>query len=126
MCGKGCLCKGGQGLDLKSRLNTHLYVADCKDNRVGQVDFVGVFVDGGRDDGRVDDDGVVGSRGLAAQFHAGVLRGEVDADVFVEDESYPDLACRGRRRGETLRRGFTGGPGTQFNGATVLSLQRRF
>lgn len=80
---------------------SHLDVADGEDDRVGQVDFVGVLVDGGRDDGRVDDDRVVGGHGLAAQLHAVVLRGQVDPDVFVEDEGYPDLTCRGRRQRDT-------------------------
>lgn len=70
-------------------------MADGENNRVREVDFVWVLVDGGRDDGWVDDDRVVGGHGLAAQLHAGVLRGEVDPDVFVEDEGYPDLTCRG-------------------------------
>lgn len=109
-----CLCEetSTQGLDLKSRVNTHLYVANGEDHRVGQVDFVGVLVDGGRDDGRVDDDRVVGGRGLAAQLHAGVLRGEVDPDVFVEDEGDPDLTCRVTGEGETVRRSVTGDSGT--------------
>lgn len=78
-------------------------MANGEDNRVGQVDFVGILVDGGRDDGRVDDDGVVGGHGLTARLHAGVLRGEVDPDVFVEDEGYPDLTYRATAEGKTFR-----------------------
>lgn len=112
-CVEGVACVKKQALrfrlgsDLKSRTNTHLYVANGEDHRVGQVDFVGILVDGGRDDGWVDDDGVVGGRGLAAQFHAGVLRGEVDPDVFVEDEGDPDLTCRVTEEGKTFRSSFT-------------------
>lgn len=84
-------------------LGDHLYVANSEDNRVRQVDFVGILVDGRCDDRRIDDDGVVGGHGLAAQLHAGVLCGEVDPDVFVEDEGYPDLTCRVTAEGETLR-----------------------
>lgn len=78
-------------------------MADGENNWVREVDFVWVLVDGGRDDGWVDDDGVVGGHGLAAQLHAGVLRGEVDPDVFVEDEGYPDLTCRGDGGGKGIR-----------------------
>lgn len=77
-------------------------MSDGENDGVGEVDFVGVLVDGGRDDRRVDDDGVVGRHGFAAQLHAGVLRREVDADVFVQDERYPDLTC-GRAIGETAQ-----------------------
>lgn len=72
---------------------SHLQVSDGEDHGVRQVHLVGVLVDGGRDDGRVDDDGVVGGQGVAAQLDGGVLRGQVNADVFVEDEGDPDLTC---------------------------------
>lgn len=74
-------------------------MADGENNRIREVDFVWVLVDSGRDDGWVDDDGVVSGHGLAAQLYAGVLRGEVDPDVFVEDEGYPYLTCKGTVEG---------------------------
>lgn len=49
-------------------------MSDGKNDRVGEVDFVRVLVDGSRDDRRVDNDGVIGRHGFTAQLHAGVLR----------------------------------------------------
>lgn len=106
-------------------------MANGEDHRVGQVDFVGILVDGGRDDGRVDDDRVVGGRGLAAQLHAGVLRGEVDPDVLVEDEGDADLTCRVTEEGKTLRRtlqcraSLTAGSRALLLARCLLSLRRR-
>lgn len=68
-------------------------MSDGEDDGVRQVHLVGVFVYGGRDDWRVDDDGVIGGQRFAAQLHAGVLRGQVAPDVFVEDEGDADLTC---------------------------------
>lgn len=68
-------------------------MSDGEDDGVREVHFVGVFVYRGRDNGRVDDHGVIGSQGFAAQLDAGVLRGKVNADVFVQDEGYPNLTC---------------------------------
>lgn len=68
-------------------------MSDGEDDGVREVHLVGVLVYGGRDDGRVDDYGVVGRQGFAAQLDGGVLRGQVNADVFVEDEGDPDLTC---------------------------------
>lgn len=72
---------------------THLQVPEGEDDGVREVHLVGVLVYRGRDDGRVDDDGVIGGQGFAAQLDGGVLRGQVNADVFVEDEGDPDLTC---------------------------------
>lgn len=47
---------------------------DGENDGIREVDFVGVLVDGSRDDRRVDDDRVVGIHGFAAQLHAGILR----------------------------------------------------
>lgn len=69
-------------------------MSDGKYDRVRQVDFVGVLVDGSRDNRWVDDDRVIGGHGFATQLHAGILRRKVDADVFVQDERYPDLTCK--------------------------------
>lgn len=66
---------------------------DGEDDGVREVHFVGVFVYRGRDNGRVDDNGVIGGQRFAARLHAGVLRGKVNPDVFVEDEGDPDLTC---------------------------------
>lgn len=52
----------------------YLEMSDGEDDRLGQVDFVGVLVDGGCDHRRVDDDRVVGGKRFASQLHAGVLR----------------------------------------------------
>ena len=70
---------------------TYQQVFDGEDDGVGQVDLGAVFADGGGDDGRVDDERVVGGQRLAAQLHTGVLRGQVRAQVFVEDEGHPYL-----------------------------------
>lgn len=70
-------------------------MSDGKDDRVREVDFIGVLVDGGSDHRRVDDDGIIGCHGIAAQLHAGVLRGQVHADVLVQHESNADLTCEG-------------------------------
>lgn len=67
---------------------------DGKNDRVREVDFVRVLVDGRRDNRRVDDDRVIGSHGFTAQLHAGVLRWQVHPDVFVQDERYPNLPCK--------------------------------
>lgn len=69
-------------------------MSDGKNDRVRQVDFVGVLVDGSRDNRRVDDDRVIGGHGFTTQLHAGILRRKVDADVFVQDKRYPDLTCK--------------------------------
>lgn len=69
-------------------------MSDGEDDRVREVHLVGVFVYGCCDNRRVDDYGVIGSQCLAAQLHAGVLRGEVNPDVFVEDKCDPNLTCR--------------------------------
>lgn len=68
-------------------------MSEGEDDGVREVHLVGVLVDRRRDHGRVDDDGVIGGQGFAAQLDGGVLRGKVDADVFVEDEGDPDLTC---------------------------------
>lgn len=80
-------------------------MSDGENDRVREVDFVRVLVDGGRDNRGVDDDRVIGGHGFAAQLHAGVLRGEVDPDVFVQDEGDPDLTCRERKLGSVLQVG---------------------
>lgn len=69
-------------------------MSDGKNDWVREVDFVWVLADGGCDDRWVDDDRVVGSHGVAAKLHAGILSGKVDADVFVQDKRYSDLACK--------------------------------
>lgn len=71
----------------------YLEVSDGKNDRVREVDFVSILVDGGRDNRRVDNDRVIGGHGFAAQLHAGVLGRKVDPDVLVQDERYPDLPC---------------------------------
>lgn len=75
----------------------YLQVSDGEDDGVRQVHLVGVFVNGGRDDWRVDDDGVIGGQRFAAQLHAGVLRGQVAPDVFVQDEGDANLTCGEKR-----------------------------
>lgn len=80
--------------DTNQEAGKYLQMSDGEDDGVRQVDFVRVLVDGSRDHWRVDNDGVIGGHGLTAQFHAGVLRGEVDPDVFVQDKRDPDLACK--------------------------------
>lgn len=70
---------------------TDLQVFDSEDHWLRQVHFVGVFVDGGSDDGWVDDEGVIGIDRLTPQPHAGVLRGQVLAKVLVEDQRHADL-----------------------------------
>lgn len=74
-------------------------MSDGKNDRIRQVDFIWVLVDGGCDNRWVDDDGVIGRQGFAARLHAGVLRWKVDADVFVQDEGDPDLTCKGHKYG---------------------------
>lgn len=69
-------------------------MSDGENDRVGEVDFVRVLVDGSRDNRWVDDDRVVGSHGFTSQLHAGVLRREVNPDVFVQDEGDPDLTYK--------------------------------
>lgn len=69
-------------------------MSDGEDDGVREVHFVRVLVDGSRDHWWVDNDGVIGGQGFTAQFYAGVLRGEVDPDVFVQDKRYPNLACK--------------------------------
>ncbi len=69
-------------------------MSDGENDRVREVDFVRVLVDGSRDNRRVDNDGVIGRHGFIAQLHAGVLRWKVDPDVFVQDERYPNLTCK--------------------------------
>lgn len=75
---------------------------DGKNDRVREVDFVRVFVDGSRDNRWVDNDRVIGGHGFTARLHAGVLRREVDPDVFVQDERYPNLTCK-RAVGESVQ-----------------------
>lgn len=58
---------------------------------VRQVDFVAVFVDGRRYNGRVDDDRVVCVQRLAAELHAGVFSGQIRTQMLVQDERHPDL-----------------------------------
>lgn len=69
-------------------------MSDGEDDRVREVYFVGILVDGCCDNGRVDNQRVIGSNGFAAQLHAGVLCRKVHANVFVEDECDPNLTCR--------------------------------
>ena len=72
----------------------YLQVFDSEDHGLGQVNLIALFVNGRRDDRGVDDDRVIGVDGLAAQSHAGVLRGQVGAQVPVQDEGHPDLTCK--------------------------------
>lgn len=67
--------------DIKAKTNTdvekkegYLEMSDGKNDGVGEVDFIRILVDGRRDNRRVDNDGVIGSQGFAAQLHAGVFR----------------------------------------------------
>lgn len=72
-----------RGTDMKvkpiSQIHKHadaqnyLQMSNGENDRVREVDFVRVLVDGGCDDRRVDDHRVVGGQGFAAQLHAGVL-----------------------------------------------------
>lgn len=82
------------GQEEKKKKEEYLQMSDGKDDGVGEVDFIGVLVDGRRDNRRVDNDGVIGSQGFAAQLHAGVLRWQVVPDVFVQDECNPNLTCK--------------------------------
>lgn len=66
---------------------------DREDDRLRQVNLVALLVDGCHDDGGVDNDRIVGVYGLAAQSDAGVLCGEIGAQVPVEDKGHPDLTC---------------------------------
>lgn len=67
---------------------------DGKNDRVREIDFVRVLVDGSCDNGRVDNHRVIGSQSFAAQLHTGVLRGKVNADVFVQDKRYSNFTCK--------------------------------
>lgn len=67
---------------------------DGKNDRVREIDFVRVLVDGSCDNGRVDNHGVIGSQSFAAQFHAGILGGKVHTDVFVQDKRYSNFTCK--------------------------------
>lgn len=69
-------------------------MSNGENDRVREVDFVRVLVDGGCDDRRVDDHRVVGGQGFAAQLHAGVLSWKIDPDVLVQDERYSDFTCK--------------------------------
>lgn len=77
-------------------------MSDGKNDRVREVDFVRVLVDGSRDNRRVDDDRIIGSHGFIAQLHAGIFRWKVDSDVFVQDEGYPNLSWK-RMIGESVQ-----------------------
>lgn len=86
------ICFSGPNLaSPKPGVGTYRQVFDSEDDRVGQVDLGAVFADGRREDGRVDDDRVVGGQSLVAKLHAGVLRGQVGAQFFVQDEGHPDF-----------------------------------
>jgi hypothetical protein len=71
---------------------SYLQVFQGEYDRFGQVDFVAFFVDGCCDDGRIDNDRVVGGHGFPAQFHAGILCRQVGSDVLIQDEGHPDLS----------------------------------
>lgn len=75
-------------------MENYLQMSDGKNDRVREVDFVRVLVDGSRDNRGVDNDRVICSHGFTAQLHAGILGWKVDSDVFVQDERYPDLTCK--------------------------------
>lgn len=88
-------------------------MAHCEHDRIRQVDFIAVFVNGRRYDGRVDDDGVVGVESLAAELHAGVFGGQVCAQVLIKHKRHADLTWgiqtdkeRERERGGALESTF--------------------
>lgn len=70
---------------------TYLDVAHCEYNRVWEVDFIAVFVDSSRYDGRVDNDGVVSVESLTAELHTGVFGGQVCAQVLIKHKRHADL-----------------------------------
>lgn len=66
---------------------------DSEDHRLWQVNLIALLVNGCGDDRGVDDNRVIRIDGIAAQSDAGVLRGEVGAQVLVHDKHHPDLTC---------------------------------
>lgn len=74
---------------------SYLQVFDSEDNRLRQVNLIGLLVNWRRDDWGVDDNRVIRVDRLAAQSHAGVLCGQVGAQVPVQDKGHPDLTCKG-------------------------------
>lgn len=74
-----------------NRTAPYLNMSHGEYDGVGQVDFVTVFVDGRRYNGRVDDDRVVCVQRLAAELHAGVFSGQIRTQMLVQDERHPDL-----------------------------------
>lgn len=77
---------------------SYLDVSHCEYDRIWQVDFIAVFVDSSRYDGRVDDDGVVGAESLAAELHAGVFGGQVRSQVLIKHKRHADLTLYERKR----------------------------
>lgn len=69
----------------------YLNMLHSKYDGVRQVDFVTVFVDGRRYNGRVDDDRVVCVQRLAAELHAGIFSGQIRTQMLVQDERHPDF-----------------------------------
>ncbi len=89
-----------QQISLRAQHNPHgsyLNVPHGEYDGVGQVDFVTVFVDGRRYNGRVDDDRVVCVQRLAAELHAGVFSGQIWTQMLVQDERHPDLPWKTER-----------------------------
>lgn len=66
---------------------------DSEDHRLWQVNLIALLVNGCGDDRGVDDNRVIRIDGIAAQSDAGVLRGQVGAQVLVQDKHHPDLTC---------------------------------
>lgn len=75
----------------------YLNMAHGEYDGVGQVDFVTVFVDGRRYNGRVDDDRVVCVQRLAAELHAGIFSGQIRTQMLVQDERHPDFPWKTER-----------------------------
>lgn len=69
-------------------------MSDGENNRIWEVNFVGVLVNSGGDDWGVDDDRVVGCHCVISQLHAGIVRRQVAAYVFVQDKGNADLTCK--------------------------------
>lgn len=71
---------------------THLDVLDSKHHRISQVNLIAeLFIYCCRDDRGVDNDRVIGRHRFCPQLHAGILRGEIGAQVVVQHKSHPDL-----------------------------------
>lgn len=77
---------------------TYLYVLECEYDWVGQVHFVAIFVDGSSYNRWVDNDCVVSVKSLVAEFHAGIFRGKVQSQMFIEYKCHANLTYGKRNK----------------------------